>query len=55
MMKSAPHPFDKEPAEGSRETIERELKRQERTASDRDSSKRGEQKPASARQEKREQ
>lgn len=28
--KSAPHPFDKEPAEGSRDTIDRELERQER-------------------------
>ena len=53
-MKSAPHPFDKEPAKGSRETIDRELKRQERAASNSDSSKRGGQKPEPVSQEKRE-
>jgi hypothetical protein len=30
MTQSNPKPFDKEPAEGSRDVVERELKRQER-------------------------
>jgi hypothetical protein len=30
MTDSNPKPFDKEPAEGSRDVVERELKRQER-------------------------
>ena len=54
MMKSAPHPFDKEPAEGSRETIDRELKRQERAAAARDDNKHGGQKPEPSGKEKRE-
>jgi len=53
MMKSAPHPFDKEPAEGSREIIDRELKRQERAASERDKRKHGEREAGSAQDEKR--
>jgi len=50
--KSAPHPFDKEPAEGSREIIERELKRQERQSAS-DSKKHGERKTGGAHEEER--
>ncbi len=53
MVKSAPHPFDKEPAEGSREIIDRELKRQERAESARQGRKDDGHKSSSARKEKR--
>jgi hypothetical protein len=53
MAKSAPHPFDKEAAEGSRDIIDRELQRQERAQSDRESKKAAGEKSSSGQEEKR--